>query len=531
MRRALLAMVVAWMAGCGSTADAAAMADTSGGVSSSDGSSSFTARADESSTGAGEVCCGCLCVDDHWSCSADTCVTADGVVATLAPEAGFFAIDSGSYSFADASLVSPHHRVWYAFRPADTAPEDAPVLLFFNGGPGVSTAVLFGLDTNAYTFDPDRVGTDLVAPTREPWTRSFNLLYVDAPATGFSYPITLPDGTQPSIAIDADRDAAAFVRVLLRFLARHPALRDNRVALVGESYGGTRATLMLQQLLRYDALDSGDYRDPELEAEIRAHYEVVFGTSEGLAPSAIAEQFALQVLVQGSVTGIDEPLGLDDMISPSCIFGGDSYQCDEPDGWAWDFEDELAQGLVDLDALELALGVDPTTIEWLHADARTGAYGRGADGMPVDTSTWEPVFGVLGEDDRYFIMSNSTIPSGLPGSRQYLFEGVGRPFLWNAAYVRTLFTDAGLDNVIRAPQIGPMVAKYTNMVASVQLDPLTPSDAARPGRWVIALVPDVIADVGEVELRFPHYSHAGHMVTARAAGELLADIEAELAPR
>ncbi len=66
-------------------------------------------------------------------------------------------------------------------------------------------------------------------------------LYIDAPATGFSYPLDddIGDGVEPDIGIDIDRDTSNVLRVLLRFLQRHPGLHDNPIIFVGESSAGS----------------------------------------------------------------------------------------------------------------------------------------------------------------------------------------------------------------------------------------------------------------------------------------------------
>jgi predicted nucleic acid-binding protein len=78
--------------------------------------------------------------------------------------------------------------------------------------------------------------------TTEP--RFANLLYIDAPSTGFSYPSN-SETNKKDIGIDMDRDAGIFLGVISRFLTRHPTIVANPVVLVGESYGGTRATFMI----------------------------------------------------------------------------------------------------------------------------------------------------------------------------------------------------------------------------------------------------------------------------------------------
>ena len=83
-----------------------------------------------------------------------------------------------------------------------------------------------------------------------------NLLYLDAPLTGYAYNF-LPEGVSAPEAeftlknCNPFIDAAQVLRVLLRFLKNHPLIRNNPVILVGESYGGTRTTVMLNMMLFY----------------------------------------------------------------------------------------------------------------------------------------------------------------------------------------------------------------------------------------------------------------------------------------
>jgi hypothetical protein len=194
-------------------------------------------------------------------------------------------------------------RIFYSFHPADDCQASRPLAVLFNGGPGVSTAPLMTLNTGPFALASYRGGE--VAPNPHSWTRFANLLYVDARLTGFSYDLAPFAGTYTWHA-----DTALFVRVLLRFLAEHLELRANRVALVGESYGGTRATRMLDVLLHY-----GERAGAELESEIQAHYDAVFDAAgQHVPPDVIAQQFGHQVLIQ--------PFVLPDQ-GPSCGAGED----------------------------------------------------------------------------------------------------------------------------------------------------------------------------------------------------------------
>ena len=100
-------------------------------------------------------------------------------------------------------------------------------------------------------------------------------------------------------------DAADFIRVLLRFWSRHPALQKNPVIIVGESYGGTRATAMFHMLLNYDDYGNGRemFQDAALSDEIQRHLDAVFPERAGtvVPPDVIVRQFRGQVLIQPSL--------------------------------------------------------------------------------------------------------------------------------------------------------------------------------------------------------------------------------------
>jgi len=349
----------------------------------------------------------------------------DEEVAPLAAEAGFMEIEPVTFRFVkgryEKSFTSTPARLWYAFQPAEENPDDKPLAIFFNGGPGSSTGILFGFNTAARTLDPAFTGDDAVTASPAPWTRLANLLYVDARQTGFSYSLLddVADADARNAAFGADNhncffDAADFVRLLLRFLQAHPALTDNPVWIVGESYGGLRATVMLHLLLfasRY-ADGAAVYQDPTLVEEIKAHYGAVFPEHAGELPppELAATQFARQVLVQPLLTGLyqDEEAGrLWDMdgspmfrmaeeedetfvpcreqgedCSPydngmgfaDTVAERDLYNWSKPKGWMDAVIADGAAKLLLVGPLSEALGADARGVEWLYAAERAQAF-------------------------------------------------------------------------------------------------------------------------------------------------------------
>lgn len=265
----------------------------------------------DTGTSSQPVCCGCLCKDEQWSCSVETCVDDSGRAVLLGPESGYLGVDYGDRSRERTAKSKMQARVWYAFFPADEAPEDKPLAVFFQGGPGASVRILLGGNTAPRTLDRARHEGELVATNPHSWSSFANLLYLETARSGFSYVHDSPDNEEEhqeyADTLVPDYDAATFVRVILRFLARHPSLTDNPVISVGESYGGVRATLMLQQILEPASLENENapYRDPVLVKELYDHFSRVFPTvaPEELKAADIARQFGHQVLIQPALLG------------------------------------------------------------------------------------------------------------------------------------------------------------------------------------------------------------------------------------
>ncbi|MCA9704592.1 MAG: hypothetical protein KDK70_01945 [Myxococcales bacterium] len=500
-------------------------------VADSTADSTGTTECELSEVGAvipvGDGCCGCLCGPTGWSCATDTCLEPDGTAAALAPEAGFFQLEPQAYSWLGQSRTSARSRVWYAFWPADDQPAERPLMLLFNGGPGAASGLLFGANTAPWSLDPQL--SDSVVPTVQPWTQAFNVLYVDAPSTGFSYNLPLDDGTEIPVAIDADQDASAFVAVLLRFLARHPALQHNPVVVLGESYGGTRGVLILQQLLDYETLVDGTspYQNETVHGEIERHLASLYPDTcgQGVTREQIAAQFGHFVSVQGVVAGFAQ-LGAPAPPSPLCIPGGDPYHCDRPLDWLFGVSAEIGARLRQPDLLDTALGVDPRTVAWMYADARVGAYGRE---QVADESAMVSTFGALGPSDAYYIDLNYAVTVPLPGSRDYWADEMADLFLRVVASVQTLTTDARLDTVVPVQPLASVLAARVRAVSSAVHDEAPRPGVDRPGWFQVEYVPGWAPDgVTMREIRAPRYDEAGHTVTLDEPELLLADILAWL---
>jgi len=398
----------------------------------------------------------------------------------ISNETGFMTIEPISFYFHYGSyfnrleLRSSEARMFYSFQAADRDPEDKPLFVFFNGGPAsATTSGLMSMYTGRQTLDNriENGGGESYVPNPLPWTRLGNLLYIDAREAGFSYNIMsrVSDELARWQEFNAQNynplfDAADYLRLILRFLARHPALRANRVVIVGESYGGDRATCMLHLLLNYADYGSGRemFQDLALSREIQGHFEAVFPGFLGrtVPPEVIIRQFGHQILIQPSVpwgyreevteellrrpgselyrigaeVGIPfRPDAYSDRFEFLQAAGRDPYIYVRPDGWLNGFFNNAGRLLRKISNLVQVTGTDVTRLAEFYAAARTQAYrlanpdifgqdeafvpaavrvlfldpaAREAARIQAEPGDMTAVFGPLQRWDRYFLSNN-----------------------------------------------------------------------------------------------------------------------------
>ena len=239
-------------------------------------------------------------------------------------------------------------------------PEDKPIVLFFNGGPGSGTTSGLWTMNTARESLLEGSGCDVALTDAHDnpnsWTDFANLLHVDARGTGYSYCVTENDydptvrkGEFNAHNYNAWLDAADFARVLLALFDRFPALRANPVVVAGESYGGTRAFMLLHLLQNYARYADGSmpYQDPALAQALQQHYECIFHTRRGetVPPETIARQFGRQVMIQPAITIPYRHLSLIPMQEP----GGPIPTIESETGV--NFDDYLAEYGETMDAL------------------------------------------------------------------------------------------------------------------------------------------------------------------------------------
>jgi len=137
--------------------------------------------------------------------------------------------------FAGYVTVNERHgrALFYWLFEAQTAPEEKPLLLWLNGGPGCSS-IGYGA---ASELGPLRVvsqGAELKF-NEYAWNKEANLLFLESPVgVGFSYTNKSSDLDNLNDVFVAE-DSYSF---LVNWLQRFPEYKDREFYIAGESYAG-----------------------------------------------------------------------------------------------------------------------------------------------------------------------------------------------------------------------------------------------------------------------------------------------------
>ncbi|KAF4477037.1 Carboxypeptidase Y-like protein [Colletotrichum fructicola Nara gc5] len=144
-----------------------------------------------------------------------------------------------------ADIGERHLFFW--FHEARHDEQDAPLMIWFQGGPGGSS--LHGmLYENGPCLSDGANGTEF---NPNSWTEHFNIIYLDRPAgVGFSYVDDYSDETSyPSRAEESALDIISFIKL---FYEAFPDFADADLHLAGESYAGRYIPSIASTILEYN---------------------------------------------------------------------------------------------------------------------------------------------------------------------------------------------------------------------------------------------------------------------------------------
>ncbi len=500
-----------------------------------------------------------------------------------------------TYTLSGTDYTSGRTRIWYSFHRADEDWENKPLFVMFNGGPGSSTAILLAWNTGRVTVDEHFVEEgESTGINPYSWTTMGNLLYIDARQTGFSYGLV----EDPEVAANREEelgiknhnfafDAAEFVRVVLRFARDYDSIRNNEIFMVGESYGGTRATAIMNLLLNYEQWGNGEryYVDPAMRDEVQDYLDVIFPEFEGEVhpPERIATHFSRQIMIQPYTVGsrqrlagaeaLEEPGSpLYDIAEetgvpfvpcseqgPECdpvdnvytwveASGRDVYYMSKPYGWLLAYFFGGAAILAESEVLAPIIGVELESMSHMYASEREEAF-RGNDYQ----SSGGGDFSMAPREERRFVRQMAEAAVKVNGDLADIYGELAPHDMFYISYssdVAEGFWSTPL-NPYDATTLGDLMIENLGYVETFITDgsldfrcysPGVPRALAMFGNkiesvavdadsFTVEFAPGLFGENGrtEVEVAFPNYPDSGHTISYCAPQAFLEDVQAWIA--
>ena len=509
----------------------------------------------------------------------------DKIVEDLDFESGFIALESVDYVLKNYDQnTTGKAMMWYNFQPADENPEEKPLFVFYNGGPGSASAIVFLYNTAKRTGD-QAFSEEGFAENASSWTQFGNLLYVDARQTGFSYGI-IDDPTDNSARssyfsasnFNVFADAADFIRVILRFLEKHPSLKSNPVVLAGESYGGTRSTAILNILLNVAdyAEKNRQFYDETLFNEIAAHFQKIDPSVSGMpSKEVVAKQFGRQILIQPLVAGqeqfnaegelleqsgsplyiIEEETGRTftpcgdrcDKHSNALYYvqkaGRDYYSYRRPYNWLFDYTDVGAAKMLQMPMFSEFILNDPTKIDGLYAENRGGAFRYGSTNGYSRNITADPAFENLPELDKIIMKARIDQRNAKPfstGNLESVFgelEPYDEYFVALSYEINLTFSSAPIDHydTINGEMFLENIRTVKTFITQAEEDIIIYSKGVPESLKSFEGVSGVtlednsftvnFSDGQSVEVTFPFYPESSHSVPVNQPAKLFSDVK------
>ncbi|KAL6566839.1 hypothetical protein OROMI_015243 [Orobanche minor] len=162
---------------------------------------------------------------------------------TAASSAGPTVKDLGSFAGYVTLSGNTNKSMFYYFVRSRTKDQNAPLIVYLNGGPGISASM-----TMFYECGPFRLNNDSSLVFNEfGWDTVADLLIIDSPmGTGFSY--LTNDDDIPSTTEEAVADLYDFLKTFFRN-RNHTDLVNNELYVTGEGYAGHFIPVLATRIL------------------------------------------------------------------------------------------------------------------------------------------------------------------------------------------------------------------------------------------------------------------------------------------
>lgn len=158
--------------------------------------------------------------------AAAACALQEDIMGRL-PDAPEF----NSKTYSGYLKVSETKKLHYAFAESETDPQNDPVIVWFNGGPGCSSMLAFMQENGPLALDD---GETEIKRNPYPWNYRANMIWLESPAgVGWSVGETAEDLEHTDLTQSEDAFAA-----MEAWYRKFPEFKSNELFISGESYAG-----------------------------------------------------------------------------------------------------------------------------------------------------------------------------------------------------------------------------------------------------------------------------------------------------
>ena len=142
--------------------------------------------------------------------------------------------------------AGPEKYFHYMFNLADENPEEKPLVLWLNGGPGCSSLDGWSVENGPMYLNKNGTFT----MNEYSWNKAANMLYIESPGgVGFSY---INSKLEEDIMIDDDIAAKDNLNALLSFFKKFPEYQKKDFYISGESYAGIYIPTLSIEIINYN---------------------------------------------------------------------------------------------------------------------------------------------------------------------------------------------------------------------------------------------------------------------------------------
>lgn len=142
----------------------------------------------------------------------------------------------------------------YMFNIADDKPEEKPLVLWLNGGPGCSSLDGWSVENGPMFLNSN--GTFRI--NEYSWNKAANMLYIESPGgVGYSF---INSSLEEDLVVNDDISAKDNLNALLSFYKKFPEYQKRDFYISGESYAGIYIPTLAIEIINYNKNAPEDYK-------------------------------------------------------------------------------------------------------------------------------------------------------------------------------------------------------------------------------------------------------------------------------